>query len=172
LQAEARKQQLHENELYGALEKLEIKMRSMEQSIFQMTVRDVAAGFVVGGIGPMGSLLHLPKPALMTPPPHSTPRMVVFFFFFFLTSLILHSTPRQISAFRSSISSCRSSAMRQWSTEWVGIGSLTPPNPVVTGFAQEFIKTKEREADYQPMLNEITNLCETLNEECKKAAKL
>jgi len=71
--AEARKQQLHENELYGALEKLEIKMRSMEQSIFQMT---------------------------------------------------------------------------------------------------EFIKTKEREADYQPMLNEITNLCETLNEECKKAAKL
>jgi hypothetical protein len=48
--AEARKQQLHENELYGALEKLEIKMRSMEQSIFQMTVR-VAAGLVVGAVG-------------------------------------------------------------------------------------------------------------------------
>jgi hypothetical protein len=37
---------------------------------------------------------------------------------------------------------------------------------------QEFIKTKEREADYQPMLTEITNLCDTLNDECKKAAKL
>lgn len=49
--AEARKQQLHENELFAALEKLETKMRSMEQSIFQMTVCAPPRG---EGMGPVG----------------------------------------------------------------------------------------------------------------------
>jgi len=36
----------------------------------------------------------------------------------------------------------------------------------------DFIKAKERETDYKPMLMEITNVCELLNVECQKAARL